>query len=239
MIICVVVVVVIGCFIHYLLNAATYLRVEPDQLVSSKIGGSITVDIDYDGYVWTINHKPEWVDVCENDDDFEVSVGKNTTGRNREGTITVQSGKQLAQVAIVQRCTASFLNVSANQIHFDKDGGKRIVTIESDGGDWTAKYPDYLKVVQDDDETISIKAPKNTGVYRSGYITISEDNLSRTISITQGGKCSVCNGKGKSTCGVCSGTGGSWWGWSYSACFTCGGSGVITCFTCSGTGYKE
>lgn len=80
-IICIVVLAVafVG-FIHYVNNAATYLRVEPNQLVASKGGGKIKVDVDYDGYVWTINHAPDWIDIDENENSFEVSVGKNLTG---------------------------------------------------------------------------------------------------------------------------------------------------------------
>ena len=59
-------------FVHYVNNAATYLRVEPNQLVASKGGGKIKVDVDYDGYVWTINHTPDWIDIDENERKLEL-----------------------------------------------------------------------------------------------------------------------------------------------------------------------
>lgn len=67
-----------------------------------KAGGECKVDVDYDGYVWTINHKPDWVNIDERDEYFNITVMPNTTGQDRQGTITVQSGKRLAQVAIGQ-----------------------------------------------------------------------------------------------------------------------------------------
>lgn len=107
----------------YVNNAATYLRVEPNQLVAPKGGGAIDVGIDYDGYVWTINHAPDWVEIDEKENSFEVFCGNNKTGTNLQGTITIQSGKHLAQVAIVQSGFATFIRGSKNQLHFKKGGG--------------------------------------------------------------------------------------------------------------------
>ena len=92
---------------RHLNNAATYLRAEPNQITASKAGGEIVVDIDYDGYVWKINHKPDWVKVDEMDQSFSLTVQPNRTGQSREGSITVQGGKQLAQVIIRQNGMAT------------------------------------------------------------------------------------------------------------------------------------
>ena len=55
----VIVVIALIAFYNYIMNAATYLRAEPNQIGSVKAGGDCKVEIDYDGYVWLINHKPE------------------------------------------------------------------------------------------------------------------------------------------------------------------------------------
>lgn len=88
------IVIVIGfvVLLNYIMNAATYLRVEPNMLVADKNGGETVVDVDYDGYVWVINHIPDWIEVEEYEQSFNIKAEENLTGHNREGSITVQSG---------------------------------------------------------------------------------------------------------------------------------------------------
>ncbi|MBR5106292.1 MAG: hypothetical protein IKU93_07670 [Alistipes sp.] len=233
-------VIVVGFFalVNHLMNAATYLRVEPNLLVAAKSGGEAFVDIDYDGYVWTINHIPDWVDVEEYEDSFKVYVGPNFTGYDREGSITVQSGDFLAQVLIQQNGKATYIKTSESSLHFVKDGGEAIVQVDTDGCDYTVEYPDYLTVSIDDD-TFTVTAPRNTGVYRSGKLTVYEDNVKTRINFTQGGKCNNCGGDGRVSCSSCWGNGGWSYGFFYSSCGVCGGNGTLKCGTCRGTGYRE
>lgn len=222
----------------YINNAATYLRVEPDQLVSPKGGGMAKVDIDYDGYIWTINYAPAWIDIEENETDFKVIFAPNTSGRNREGSITIQSGKLTTQVAVAQSGVATFVHVSRDNLKFKKSGGSTSVDVETDGCNWEAEYSDFLTVTKNEDG-LNISAPRNTGTYRTGMIKVYEDNLYRTIHITQGGTCSNCRGKGELDCAYCLGLGGTGLGWYYSACMWCGGSGKVVCSLCQGTGEIE
>lgn len=221
--------------INHIINAATYLRVEPDILVADKSGGETVVDIDYDGYVWVINHIPDWIEVEEYEESFSVKANENFTGQNRDGSITVQSGDFLAQVVIQQKGQATYIKASKTSIHFDEDGGRETVTIDTDGCNYTVEYPDFLSVSTDDDE-IKIKAYGNSDEYRSGYVTISEDNVRTRIHITQGGTCNNCHGSGYNTCPQCKGI--YFWGSQYQ-CWWCGGSGSVECGSCHGTGDRE
>lgn len=232
--------VIIGLYVlgSYINNAATYLRAEPNQLVSPKGGGKIKVDIDYDGYIWTVNYAPEWVDIEENENDFEVTFAPNMTGRNREGSITIQSGKLVTQVAVGQSGTATFVHVSKDNLKFSKSGGLVSVKVETDGCNWETEYSDFLTVTKDEDG-LSIFAPQNAETYRTGMIKVYEDNQSRTIYVTQGGTCNYCGGDGELSCSYCMGLGGTGYGLYYLACMWCGGSGKIRCPSCQGTGEIE
>lgn len=232
--------VIIGlyAFGSYINNAATYLRTEPNQLVSPKSGDKIKVDIDYDGYIWTINYAPEWIHIEENENDFEVTFAPNMTGRNRDGSITIQSGKLITQVAVGQSGTATFVHVSKDNLKFGKSGGLASVKVETDGCNWEAEYSDFLTVTKDGDG-LSIFAPQNAETYRTGMIKVYEDNQSRTIYVTQGGTCSYCGGDGELSCSYCMGLGGTGYGLYYLACMWCGGSGKIKCPNCQGTGEIE
>lgn len=224
---------------NYFSNATTYLRTEPNEVYASKAGGTCKIDIDYDGYVWQVNHKPDWVHIDEFEQSFEITVEKNETGQSREGSITIQSGKQLAQVVITQNGVATYIKTSEDSFSFNKEGGKVSVTVESDGCDWFAEYPKYLNVNKEDETTLEIEVPTNTSNYRTGYITIKEYNVSCTINFTQGGKCPNCDGAGESDCGGCFGSGSTGFGFYVSQCFVCGGKGKMPCSRCNGTGEIE
>ena len=226
-------------FVHYVNNAATYLRVEPNQLVASKGGGKIKVDVDYDGYVWTINHTPDWIDIDENENSFELSVGKNLTGSRREGTITVQSGKLLAQVAIVQSGVATVVRASKSNLKFGKSGGSQTISIETDGCELSAECSDFIQTSFSDDGDLIVRVSSNSDDYRTGQVRVYEDNLSWTITVEQSGKCNICHGTGEISCTWCSGTGTVGYGMFMSSCTSCGGSGSYKCSSCNGTGEKE
>lgn len=235
----VVLVVVFVGFLHYVNNAATYLRVEPNQLVASKGGGKIKVDVDYDGYVWTINHTPDWIDIDENENSFELSVGKKLTGSRREGTITVQSGKLLAQVAIVQSGVATVVRASKSNLKFGKSGGSQTISVETDGCELSAECSDFIQTSFSDDGDLIVRVSSNSDDYRTGQVRVYEDNQSWTITVEQAGKCNNCHGTGEISCTWCSGTGTVGYGMFMSSCMSCGGSGSYKCSSCNGTGEKE
>lgn len=224
---------------NHMMNAATYLRVEPNIIRMPKAGGECNVDIDYDGYVWKINHEPEWVTVSEFNDHFTLTVEPNTTGQDREGSITVQSGKLIAQVVIGQLGFATKLKVDKYSLKFPSEGGNDMLTIDTDGCDLNEDCPDWISVDSDTDGELSIKCNANDDEYRTGTIKLSEDDVSQTISVTQGGICNVCHGKGEKSCSYCLGMGGSGFGFYYSTCMWCGGKGKIECSACDGTGKRE
>lgn len=235
-----IVILLVGFFAlaNYVINAATYLQVEPDTLIADKCGGETVVDIDYDGFVWTINHAPDWVEVEEFKQSFSVKVSSNLTGYNREGSITVQSGDFLAKVIIQQMGQATYIKASQTSLHFDADGGLETIGIDTDGCNYTVEYPDFLSVTTGDDN-IEIGAYSNTDEYRSGYVTILEDNVRVNIYVTQGGACNVCHGSGSVSCYQCGGQGGWGYGIYYSQCWLCNGTGTLQCSSCHGTGERE
>lgn len=232
----------VGCLLYnHIINAAPYLRAEPNQIGSVKAGGECKVEIDYDGYVWTINHKPDWVDIDENENDFTIKVASNQTGEAREGSITIQSGKQLAQVIIKQLGYATQMRASENSLKFSSSGGRKAITIATDGCGWKAQSPDWVTVstVTNYDDDVVISCQRNTGEYRTGSVVFKEDNVSAIVYITQGGICNDCQGKGEVSCRYCFGQGGSGFGFYYTQCMWCGGSGKFKCSTCNGTGVRE
>lgn len=235
----IVVVIVIVTLYNHMMNAATYLRTEPAAVQVTKGGGSCKIEIDYDGYIWVVNHKPDWVDVKEYDSDFEINVNPNKTGQVREGSITIQSGKQLAQVVIKQNAYATVMKASETSFKFGRSGGSENISIETDGCEWAAEYTNWMTVTKESDSELHIKCPSNSGEYRTGTITVKEDNACVIISISQTGDCNNCHGTGEISCGSCLGMGGMGYGMFYSNCIWCGGKGKIACGVCGGSGVRE
>ena len=240
--------IIIGCIIlviglialyNFLANAATYLRTEPNEVYASKAGGTCKVDIDYDGYIWMVNHQPDWVDIDENDHDFVLNVTPNQTGQLREGSITIRSGKFLAQVVVKQNAFATIVKASETKIKFNRSGGNKDVLIETDGCNWEAEYTNWMSVTKESESELHISCPKNTGEYRTGTITVKEDNARMTINVTQIGDCNNCHGSGEVSCNSCLGRGGMGFGMYYSSCMWCGGKGKVSCNSCDGTGIRE
>lgn len=234
----IILVVALVAFYNYVMNAATYLRTEPNQIGAVKAGGECKIGVDYDGYVWLINHKPDWVDIDEHDNSFTIKVNPNQTGQAREGSITIQSGKQLAQVLIRQMGYATQIKASENSLKFPSSGGKETINIITDGCRWEAQFPNWISVTNSEDGVV-ISCQSNSAEYRTGNIVFKEDNVSTTIYVTQGGLCNDCHGNGETSCSYCWGMGGSNYGMFYTPCVWCGGLGKLKCGACGGSGQRE
>lgn len=232
------VVVIIAALVaisHWATNATTYLRLEPASFSADKRGGQTTIGIDFDGYVWDVNHKPEWVELKEDERSFELSFAPNTSGKPREGTITIQSGKHIAKLEVTQKSIATYIKPSVSNIQFSRTGGRKIVKLQTDGINVLAEYPQFIKIDTLADG-FSVRASSNNGDYRQGTIILREDDISASINFQQGGKCPYCHGNGVMTCANCGGTGTITYGYYYVQCRWCGGSGGSNCNTCQGSG---
>ena len=226
----VVIALLVGAY-NYVSNLTTYMGLNPNRVVAPKGGGKAKVAIEYDGFLWEIKSHPEWVTVHEGSDSFVVDFEKNASGRNRSGIITVQSGKVLAKVAIAQRAAATTVNVSKSVIHFSKAGGVDSLQVRTDGFNWQAEYPGFVTAEKSGDHTLILKAPRNDGYAKSGYLVVNEDYERKIVTIVQGGVCENCKGKGEIVCPICHGN-----SYSYFNCFGCGGRGIQTCNVCEGRG---
>lgn len=233
-----VVLVVLGFLYNKVKNSATYLRTEPSLVTGPKVGGECTIEIDYDGYMWSINHKPNWVNIKEDENSFVVEVTPNTSGQSREGSITVQSGKQLAQVVVKQSGRATKIKTTQAYLKFDKRGGAESIGVETDGCGYEIECPDWLSV-KNNSGGIRVTCPKNEDEYRTGFIYLKEDGVNSRISVVQSGKCNVCHGSGQANCGVCNGTGVFFFGGYSMRCSNCGGYGSFRCGSCGGSGERE
>ena len=223
----------IGCY-NYVSNLTTYIGLNPNRVVAPKAGGEVKVGIDYDGFLWSIDDSPEWVDIDSHADSFTVTFEKNTTGRNRSGIISVKSGKLLSRMVVVQQGRATYLSPSQSFIHFSKSGGVDTLRVSTDGGDWEPHCSINWTVKKIDEHTFSLLATENVGYAKTGYVCLEEDHQRAYIQVLQGGICTKCHGSGEISCKVCHGI-----RYPGHKCFFCNNTGTQPCDECQGRGEIE
>lgn len=174
---------------HYINYAATYLRIEPETIHLAKNGAiSQYAGIDYNGYIWKVNHCPEWVNVYkEGKTKLKIMASDNDTGSQREGTITVQSGSQISRANVIQSAFATYIKPSVEELKFPKEGGTKTVEIESDGIGYTFEPIREAKIKVDELRNLTVTVGPLDGITAAWgtNIVLREDNVECTISISQ------------------------------------------------------
>lgn len=232
------VIVILFLWGSHLMNSTTYMTFNSQGELYAKSGGTSSVNIDYDGYVWEINYKPSWVSIDEHDDSFTIHCQPNTTGQDREDHITIKSGKIVQTLPIGQYGMTQFIRLSESSLKSDIDGGSIHIDIETDGSGPEISSPKFCRIEDRSDDGFTLVVPSNNEYSRSGTLYVKEDNVSASIYITQEGKCQDCNGNGTKACPSCGGMGSTGFGYYSMNCFTCGGTGSIRCYSCSGSGIR-
>ncbi len=235
-----VLVVVAVVWISNKINSTTYLVFNTEAVVFSKGGGAETVNIDYDGVVWEVTYHPSWIDVIEDDTDNTLMLvaSGNAEGSNREDHITVKSGKVVQQLAVGQLGAATYVRVDPSEIEFERSGGRKYVSIETDGITQDINYPDFSNVEVSDDGGFYVELNRNSGYALNGVITVVEDGRKATIRLHQKGDCPDCGGRGQRTCPSCGGMGQFGYGFYAVQCQVCHGAGNVSCYSCHGTGER-
>lgn len=232
------VIVVLFLWGSHLMNSTTYMTFNSQGELYAKSGGTSSVNIDYDGYVWEVNYKPSWVSIDEYDDSFTIHCQPNTTGQDREDHITIKSGKIVQTLPIGQYGQTQFIKLSESSLKSDIDGGSIHIDIETDGSGPEISYPKFCRIEDHTEYGFTLIISSNSEYSRSGTLYVKEDNVSASIYISQEGKCQDCNGHGTKTCPSCGGMGSTGFGYYSINCFTCGGTGSIRCYSCSGSGIR-
>lgn len=251
-----------SCFVLLLLcacNGATNITLSSDVVDFPLEGGTDKVVILADGN-WDITSCPDWVIAEKQDSVLSLKTERNETGKILQGNI-VLSGKKGVEVSlkVTQATKCTHITPSKEKVEFDKEGGTETVSIDTDGileitapEGFTATY---------DGGVLTVTADANDGGKRQSEITLSADEQSAKIAVSQKGNiCPKCNGTGKVRCTKCGGRGiiesvNEIGQYSEDGCKKCGGSGwyalwgesspsdvhpgsgKMTCPACGGSGH--
>lgn len=166
---------------------STYLKVEPDNILVSKDGGTFDIRIDCDSY-WVTDNTASWISIRKKDGNASVSVDPNE-GADRSRTIAFQSGELTAFLEIIQEHSDIF-SLSASSFHSSYKGETFLLNIECYDS-WTAECPDeWITLSQSEGncpESVSISiAPNSDKEDRTGHITFSCGDRTIVVTVTQG-----------------------------------------------------
>ena len=208
-------------------GGATYINLSSDLVNFPIEGGEESVNIEADGS-WEMASCPDWVTTEVQDSTLVIKTARNETGEIRQGDIVLK-GKEGVEVSIkiAQATKCSHITPAEEAVEFDKEGGTKTVNIDTDGAiqveapeGFTASYADGV---------LAVTADANDGGKRSGEISLTADDQSATIAVSQQGNiCPRCNGTGKVSCSRCRGRGYIDTGRDMLVgCSRCGGSGEL------------
>ena len=149
---------------------------------------------------WQIAVDVQWLetDIKSGSNSQKVSIraSKNTTGKERKGTITIAGGNPLITfpITVTQGKSSDSeeqltMSVDKSSLEFEKDGGNQSFVITSNTS-WTITCPDWCTLSKksgNGNATITVTATKNDKTeQRSGQVVISGDGVNDVkINVTQ------------------------------------------------------
>src|SRR5574344_2710080 len=238
----IVILVIIGGIVYFINkpNPATYIQASAKEKPFLRTGGSYDMDIDTDGE-WEISYCSDWIKAEPIEKGLRITCSVNNSGDNRNGWITLSSGKAHVRIDVYQNGFASYVKTDKSHIDVEKDGGTYTILVRQDGADYDIIYPNYC-TVNKSAASFNITIPENTGYDRNDNIIVRSDQIDANLTFSQKGICPNCGGSGQVSCSKCGGTGrvvtsfDSYGMAIFEQCTDCNGSGKMECPTCNGTG---
>ena len=234
---------------------ATFIGADKENLDIPRQGDTVVVSLNSDVPEFEVKESPEWAVCTIEGDRLTVIVGVNDSKAKRDGHIIIGAPGKALDIPIAQGYAATVLEVESDKLDFEKDGGSKELTVNTDGSP-TIEAPEWV-TAQLTNGKLMVTATACQGSARSGQIKLSDDTLSVAINVKQQGDvCARCKGTGKITCPKCHGKGhfSEWYdtnGGFYELCKYCGGhwkeyydaepipyygTGRVKCPDCGGTG---
>lgn len=159
------------------------LTISTNNLNFSAGGGEQIVDISSDG-VWECNYTEDWILVRYLQNGIKIIVDANMVETERVAVIKVLcNGDVRNQINITQEGVA--LNVQSLNFEVQYDGGELSIPIESNS-EWDAVNTCEWIEIQKENPYLKVSISRNYQMQeRSGEITLSVGELSKTIVVKQ------------------------------------------------------
>lgn len=170
-------------------KSATRLSVSTENVSFSYTGGSRTITVSTDGEWQISTGTAGWGHTSISGNTITLRIDENTSSSSRTDYFVIKSGSKEKRINISQDGKpATRLSVSTENVSFDKDGGRRTITV-STNGEWrigvgTASWA-HTSV---SGNTITLRVDENnSGDERTDYFTVVAGDKDVRINITQAG----------------------------------------------------
>ena len=162
--------------------AAPTLTINPTSSNVQKESGSFEVTINYTGS-GTLNRSvdSDWLTFTGN----TISYTENTSVNIRTGTATISDGTLSAECIITQSGSDVYLTIDPVVLNVDNNQTSGIISVSYNGTRTLAVNKSSWITSTLTDRTINYTISSNTGSSRSGYITVTDEELSATCSVNQ------------------------------------------------------
>jgi hypothetical protein len=166
-------------------NAAeTTLTATPTSLTFTASGGSSSVNVYTNGDTWSVQGMPSWCTASKYSTSVSITCSTNT-GSNRSSSFTITAGNKIATIYISQTAVETTLTATPTSFTFSASGGSSTVNVNTNSNTWSLQgVPSWCKVSKYS-SSVSITCSENTGVARTGSITITASDKSVKITISQ------------------------------------------------------
>lgn len=170
-------------------KTATHLNVSSDNISYSYSGGTRTITVYTDGEWQISTGTAGWGHTSISGNTITLRIDENTSSSSRTDYFVIKSGSKEKRINISQDGKpATRLSVSTENVSFGKDGGRRTITV-STNGEWrigvgTASWA-HTSI---SGNTITLRVDENySGDERTDYFIVVAGDKDVRINITQAG----------------------------------------------------
>lgn len=170
-------------------KTATHLNVSSDNISYSYSGGTRTITVSTDGEWQISTGTAGWGHTSISGNTITLRIDENTSSSSRTDYFVIKSGSKEKRINISQDGKpATRLSVSTENVSFGKDGGRRTITV-STNGEWrigvgTASWA-HTSI---SGNTITLRVDENnSGDERTDYFTVVAGDKDVRIDISQEG----------------------------------------------------
>jgi hypothetical protein len=171
------------------------LSLSKTNLDFTSSAGNNTVNVTSNSS-WTVSDDKSWITVSpasdSNNGTLTISVTANS-GSQRSGTVKVSGCSTTKEITVTQSGACS-LSLSKTSLDFTSSSGNNTVNVTSNSS-WTvsddATWITVTPTSGSNNGTLTISVSNNSGAERSGIVTVSGCNTTKTITVTQESDCSL------------------------------------------------
>jgi len=169
-------------------GASAYLDVSPDSESVSVESGTVNFSVSAN-VEWTVSDDASWLTASKTDETtLSVSYEANSSTSSRTANITASGGGLSETVTVTQEgeAIAYYIDLSSNSVTVGCVCGAASITVSSNV-DWSVSSDEsWLVPTKTDASTLTLDFEDNTGgIERSATITVSGENISRFVTVTQ------------------------------------------------------